>query len=262
MSAAVTVAVPVGPSAANRRWLPECLASVAAQTRPADEVLLVDDGAGLAEDDLRPLWEKEGRERTVWAHLAPGVKRSDDDGGITLARKIPESSTYESYARVWRSPWRLGVACAFNFGVALARGDLVFLLGSDDELEPDCLERCVREWEKGKGRDAYYWVSVLYTDGREYPVQDLPCNAAMVTKGLWRQTGGFPVETASGAPDAALISILMAHRPELLVPVARGRPLYRYRAHGETDTAGRGPWQGIILATRDLLTATWRERDV
>ena len=39
----ITVLVPVGPSAGNKRWLNECLDSIVKQTYPAEEVLLVDD---------------------------------------------------------------------------------------------------------------------------------------------------------------------------------------------------------------------------
>jgi hypothetical protein len=81
----------------------------------------------------------------------------------------------------------------------------------------------------------------------------------MVTKGLWHKTGGFPVETAVGAPDAAFISILLAHK-ELPQPIVVDptEPLYWYRVHGETDTAMRGDgWQGPIGVVRGLLTEQW-----
>lgn len=44
-----SVVTPVGPLPHHTRWLPECLASVRAQTYPADEHLLVEDGANLPE---------------------------------------------------------------------------------------------------------------------------------------------------------------------------------------------------------------------
>lgn len=162
-----------------------------------------------------------------------------------------------SICTVWRSPWRLGVAHAFNFGVALARNDLVFLMGSDDTLEPTCLERCYKEWQSNNKQDAYYYTGITYMDDDEK--QDLACGYALVTKGLWRKTGGFPVESAVGAPDAAFISILMVHHTGSLIKVAGGAPLVNYRRHNESDTAGRGPWQGAILETRDVLTSTWKK---
>jgi len=158
-------------------------------------------------------------------------------------------------ARVWHAPWRLGVGAAFNAGVALAANELVFMLGADDRLLDGCLEQCVRSYEQNK-RDGYYWVGVAYSDGR--PDQFEPCNAAMVTKGLWRATGGFPPETGSGAPDCALISVLMRHMPKALICVNHTEPLYWYRWHPDTDTASRAPWQGVILETRDKLAELWR----
>jgi hypothetical protein len=213
MVAPITVTIPVGPFPGNTQWLDEALESVFDQTVKPQQIMIIDDMAGLP----------EGYHGT----------------------------------HVWYSPWRLGVAHAFNFGVALAQHDLVFLMGSDDTLEPTCLEKCYHEWEKNKKADAYYYCGINYID--DGTTQDLPCGYAMVTKGLWRKTGGFPVESAVGAPDSALISILMVHHKKSLVKVANGAPLVNYRRHDGSDTAGRGPWQGAILETRDVLTNTWTE---
>src|SRR5262245_63733783 len=95
----ITIAIPVGPNASNRRWLGECLASIAEQTVTPNEILLIDDGANLDPFDYPAL-------------------------------------------RVERTPWRLGVAGAFNAGVALAKNDLVLMLGSDDRLHPAAIQAC------------------------------------------------------------------------------------------------------------------------
>lgn len=211
----VSIALPVGPFPGNTEWLGECLDSIKAQTHQPDEVFIVSDMGGLSE-------------------------------GMDHRNPYP--------IRTWSAPWRLGVPSAFNFAVALADHDLVFLMGSDDTLEPECIELCLAEYEKNNRQDAYYFVGVHYMEGED---QNTPCGYALVTKGLWRATGGFPIESAVGAPDAAYISILIKHRPELLVPVADGRPLVNYRRHMGSDTGGRGPWQGAILETRRVLTDTW-----
>lgn len=213
----VTVAIPVGPEKHHQAFLEECLDSIVAQTVKPSEILIIDDMAGLP-------WRKDcGQENT----------------------------------HVWRSPWLLGVAHAFNFGVALAENDLVFMLGGDDKLLPNCLEHCLMAWEENKRRDAYYAVGVQYSDGREN--QFLACNAAMVTKGFWRLTGGFPPESSVGSPDAALISILLGNDLPQTVMVNGEKPLYWYRVHDKSDTAQRRPWQGVISQTRDLLTKTWKQ---
>lgn len=182
-----------------------------AQTRPADEILIIDDMAGLP-------WQ-------------PGLT-------------------------IWHAPWRLGLAAAFNCGISAANRDCVFLLGADDCLLPECLERCWAAYERAAGAAAYYAVGVQYSDGRED--QYAPCGAAMVSRELWLTTGGFPPESAVGAPDAAFISILLAHA-ELPDPILVDdrQPLYWYRVHEASDTARRGPWQGVILETRNLLTRDW-----
>ncbi len=173
---------------------------------------------------------------------------------LVISDMHDECSTINSDVRVWRAPWRLGVAHAFNFGVALAKTELVIMLGADDTLEPTAVERALEAWDT-HGIDAYYYFGVRYMDTGEE--QTLPCGEAMVSKGLWRKTGGFPVESEVGACDAAFISILMVHHPELLVPIAKGAPLVNYRRHEDTDTASRGDWQGPILMSRHILTKNW-----
>ena len=216
----VSVVIPVGPYPDDQRWLGECLESVRVQTHQADEVLLIDDMAGLVAEAPPPL-------------------------------------------RIWRAPWRLGVAAAMNFGVALARNDLVFMLCADDTLHPECLERCLETYQeepKGARDRSYYFVGVKYLDGRAVDEQYLPCGAAMVTKELWRTCGGFPPEAASGAPDAALISTMMVHSDAgRLVGVSEHDRacLYNYRSHGGSDSVRRASWQGVILETRDLVTRLW-----
>lgn len=231
MASSITVAIPVGPEAHHCEWLRECLDSVAAQTEPPHTILLVDDMHGLRQHDG---WLAE------WApgHRLGGVRERD---GIRVDR--------------YEAPWRLGVPGAFNFGVALARTELVFMLGADDRMLPGCLEACRLAYEREGGRDGYYYAAVRYLDDRDD--QNVPCNEAMVTKGLWRATGGFAPETGVGGCDAALISAMMVHKPNDIIRIGE-EPLVEYRPHPNTDTAMRGPWQGAILEARRILTDGWR----
>lgn len=158
---------------------------------------------------------------------------------------------------LWHSPWRLGVASAFNIGVALAPTNYTFMLGSDDTLAETCIANCSFAIERARNPElSYFYVGVRYSDGRED--QFLPCHAAMVSKTLWRHTGGFSPEMGSGASDAAFISIMLGN-PDAgeLICVNRSNPLYNYRVHDDTDTAKKANWQGVILATRDILTREW-----
>lgn len=234
----VTVVIPVGPNLAHRQWLDAAIQSVWDQTIEVADILLIDDMAAIPGLDAAPT-------EHVTAHRHPLLFIDNVDS--------PYDQCY-----AWRAPWRLGVAHAFNVGVALAPTELVFMLGADDTMEPTCLERALEAYEKNKRQDAYYYVGIRYTDTGE--LQSEPCGEAMVTKGLWRKTGGFPVESAVGAPDCALISVMMVHMADRLVPVADGAPLVNYRRHADTDTATRPvAWQGPILSSRDILTTTWKQ---
>lgn len=161
---------------------------------------------------------------------------------------------YEEIATIYRSPWRLGVAHAFNFGVALAPDDEVVLLGADDTLEPDAVAaylECSGYDHPEVGFRTYYSLPVRYMDTGE--VQFAACGAAVVSKQLWKMTGGFPPQSASGASDAAFLSSIWNSNEFMIKSVAQ-RPLYNYRRWEGTDTATLGPWQGVILETRGLLT--------
>jgi glycosyltransferase involved in cell wall biosynthesis len=224
----VSVCIAVGPSEANRRWLDQAIKSVAAQTyKGGVDLVLVDDMAD--------------------------VERNTDAVSTCFGLQLP--------LMVYKMPWYSGVAHAFNAGVAVAPSDYVFMLGSDDWLEPECIERCVEEWESKHGDPfGYYYVGVRYSDNGE--TQTVPCQAAMVSKPLWHRNGGFPLQSASGAPDAALLSIIIGNYPRAgrPWPVADGHPLYNYRRHAESDTASKAPWQSVILETRQLVTLEWRPR--
>jgi glycosyltransferase involved in cell wall biosynthesis len=213
--APITVAIPIGPYPHNTRWVDEAIDSALAQVPEPREVLLIDDMSD---------YNVHHRSETV---------------------KITH----------WRSPWRLGVAHAFNFCVAVAQEQHVLMLGSDDRLMPRCLESCVRTLQQNHWKDAYYWLGIRFSDGR--PDQQIPVNAAVTTKRFWQLTGGFPVETASGAPDAHFRRLLHVHFQGSMIPIANGAPLYWYRAHEEIYTATRPQWWGVIQQTSDVLMGTW-----
>ncbi|MCI5105822.1 MAG: glycosyltransferase [Pseudomonadales bacterium] len=90
------------PSYNRGQSLPRALDSVLAQTRPAEEIIVVDDG-------------------------------SDDGTAAMLARDYPELACLVQENR--------GVSAARNTGIRAARGDWIALLDSDDEWLPQKLER-------------------------------------------------------------------------------------------------------------------------
>ena len=224
MTQKITVTIPVGPELHHRRWLDECLDSIAGQTVPPDEVLLIDDMAGL------PIYRKRGY-------------------------------------RVWRSPWLLGTAHAFNFGVALATHELVIMLGSDDRLEPPAVESCLAQYEASGNRDAYYYMPFEYGFRASEGDQDEDrlatreiTNMAMVTKGLWRATGGFPLVGAIGPCDYIIcVALKKAGAPIIPIKPLHGASLCWYRVHQQNDTrlrletcGGVGDWG------RGYCDATWK----
>jgi len=94
----------------GRRLLEVILASLASQTRPAEEIVVVDNG-------------------------------SRDDSREYLAGAWPQ-------ARVVAIPENVGVAAALNRGVQAAANDVVVLLNNDIELAPDWLEQMLAALER------------------------------------------------------------------------------------------------------------------
>jgi len=228
----IGVVIPVGPRPSHQRYLQELMTSIALQTRPADQLVFVDDMANLELDELSDMYRRFSG-RAIWPDI-----------------------------HIVRNWWLLGVAASFNAGVAYAtiENDLAFMMGADDVMRPTCLEETVRCFKEHGDQDAYYYAGLSYMDTLEE--QTVPCNAAAVTRGLWQMTGGFPVESAVGAPDCALVSIMMTYMNSRLIPIAGGAPLVDYRRHAETDTATRGAaWQGPILESRNILTRDWKAPD-
>jgi hypothetical protein len=91
------------PNWNGRRWLPDCLRSLAAQTRPPDEVIVVDNGSS--------------------------------DGSLAYLRdEHPD-------VRVLAQARNTGFAYAANRGIEAAGGELVALINTDVVLSPDWVQR-------------------------------------------------------------------------------------------------------------------------
>lgn len=220
----VSVVIPVGPYEANQQWLGECLNSLREQTTKPDEIVIIDDGAGLKWDD-------------IW-------------GQVKHTLRIP------GCLQVNAMPWRTGISHAFNYGIALARNECVVMLGSDDTLDRFAVQRALECYDEHGRRDAYYYFGLRYMDTGE--LQTVPCNAAMVTKGFWKLSGGFPIESAIGRGDQMLLSICLKHRLPVY-PIANGEPLYNYRRHDDAWTGYAGSYHHELMSIMDKLTANWKE---
>lgn len=237
--ALLSVAIPVGPAAHHAEWLGEAITSVEAQTARVN-LHILRDGYSTRAHTVLPF-------RTPW-----------------YSGRLPVPDDPYTVAS---TPWANGVAAAFNNAVMSAPTPLVLMMGSDDTLEPGCCQALLDAYWATAERDrdrTYYSLTVRYMDDRPDKIQTLPCNAAMVSQAFWRAVGGFAPESGSGAPDAALLSCLMANGDRYgyrILRVREGEPLYNVRIHPAMDTGTRGPWQGVILETRDILTRAWRPRD-
>ncbi len=154
-------------------------------------------------------------------------------------------------------PCALGLPIAFNVGIALASTELCILMGSDDRLLPGCLDAAREAWKFHQDPLGYYYLGVEYSDGR---IQNTPCHAAMVTKELWKHTGGFAPESAVGACDTMFVSSLLQAKENGLFKgdfyQVDTVPRYWWRFHPESDASGGRDirWGPIINQVRDLLT--------
>lgn len=239
----ISVCIPVGPYPSNKRWLQECLDSVIAQSIPPNEIILIDDGAQLDKLDWLGVWPSEYSQWSV-THTEYG----EDETGC--------------YPTIYKMPWRTGVSHAFNYGIALSTEPCVFMLGSDDTLEPECLEKCLQAWLKMDKKDGYYSVPIQYMND-PLGIQTAPCNAAMITKGFFHRTGGFPIQTAIGRGDSALLSICLKHNlPVYWVGHITGqddKPLYNYRVHEGFWTAQAGRYHDELISIVNKLTEDYQD---
>jgi peptidoglycan/xylan/chitin deacetylase (PgdA/CDA1 family)/GT2 family glycosyltransferase/SAM-dependent methyltransferase len=186
------------------RTLPETLESVRAQTRPAAEVVVVDDGS----EDVytRQVLARLSRSRTC-------VVRTENRG----------------------------VAAARNLGVGLTSSPYVVLLDADDVLEPTYLERAAQLLDERPGvgfvtcamrafGDAdYVWIPPPCT-WLQTLVRGGPHVSTMFRRALWEAVGGFD-EGLAGYEDTDFWLSAIAHGfgGEVL-----SDPLLRYRVRASS----------------------------
>lgn len=152
------------------RFLPEALTSVADQTRPVDEVVVVDDGST---DETAAVLEE-------------------------FAARLPQLVV------VARHPAR-GPARSFNDGVAASSGDLVVALDADDRFSPELVERLAAALDGDPAVDfAYCGERRFGLESSERPpvpfdVDELMREnfvhvSAMFRRWIFEATGGFRPE--------------------------------------------------------------------
>jgi len=197
-------------------------------------------------------WLKECLDSLLAQTRQPDSVILVNDGGSPLT-DLPAGLVYV----IVENEMRLGMVASFNRGVATAPG-LALTLGSDDVLLPHALADAEATWKKYRRENAYYYFDVAYSDGR--PSQSIACHAAMVHAGWYKSIGGLPPESAVGAPDTMLISMIMAKRIHAdLLNIKSAIPPYWYRVHDLTDTnTRRDPrMQGAIHSVRAYLSEAY-----
>lgn len=189
------------------------------------------------------------------------VQMADDDELLIIDDRanLELTSLINGMYRIFKTPWNVGCADGWNFGVGLANNEWCILMGSDDVLLEGCLASCREVILNHPDPYGYYNLTCITSEG---DVIDLHNNAAMVSKSLWKMTGGFPPEAGAGAPDALLISGLLGNKKEHLQQIRQGTPLYWVRVHKDQDTRRTGLYWNDIISIRDKYTKNfkWEER--
>jgi glycosyltransferase involved in cell wall biosynthesis len=160
----------VVPCYNQAHFLEECLASVAAQSDPRWEAVVVDDASPDGED-IRAVVEGMGDDRIR-------LVRHEENKGLGAAR---------------------------NTGIRAARTEYVFPLDSDDRITPDCVERLAGILEDDDRLDCAYADVQLFgrlNDVLQFPgprvgfrmlrAEDtIPGAGTMMRKRLWERLGGY-----------------------------------------------------------------------
>jgi len=195
------------------RWFPEALASVLAQTRPPDEIVVVDDAS------------PPGEARTLEAPPA-GV-------------------------RVVRLPRNGGVSRARQAGTEATTAELVAYLDADDRWEPRYLEEAEKLLAAHPDAPAAYGaIAKWYPDGRLVPYTDKPAlldlreaivQSHLVPSGLvvrrpaLKAVGGWRPERAIVEDWDLTVRLLERFGAFPLIP----EPLVHYRVGNEASMNAR-----------------------
>ncbi len=231
------------PAYNAERWLPETLASVAAQDVSGLEVIVVDDG-------------------------------SNDDTAAFVRKEWPQVRLISTENR--------GVSHARNTGTAAALGDLIQYVDADDLLLPGKLKRQEQLLRDHSEVDVIYsnWQMLEENNAGEFvptktvqrSIEDVHADPEIAFfSALWCPTGAYlfrrklvekilpwkewlpVVQDARFAWDAAAAGSRWLHDPELSV-------LYRQHRSGSISTRNRRAFLLDCVANMDDIRAIWEAR--
>ena len=176
------------PNYNHAATLPRALDALLAQSRPADEVLLIDDGS--------------------------------TDGSVAVMERY---SAQHPAVKVLRHERNRGVAAAVNTGLAAARGRWVYGAGADDAVRPGFFERAMELAKRHRDAGAIFGqVLCRYSDHRRPETQRIErwagrsglVEPAEYLEHLREAGAGFSLGAATIFRREALLSV-GGFRPEL-----------------------------------------------
>ncbi len=188
------------------RFVPDALASIAHQTYKDWECIVINDGST---DDSREVIER----------IITGDPRFNllniENSGVSVAR---------------------------NTAIAQARGKYIFPLDADNKIHPDCIRRCVEEFEKRPGIRLVYTEAELFGDAsglwdlpdfdyRDLLKYNMIDNSSLFLKKDFDRIGGYRTNMLDGLEDwDFFIAMLYGSKPGEVVRI-RER-LFYYRVRG------------------------------
>lgn len=213
------------------RFLPDAILSAWRQTRPPDEIIIVDDAS------------TDNSVEVVQKHLGRWTTRD----GTTHIKLIQHPTN------------RGNVGAARNTGIAATDAQYILCLDSDDMIEPAYIETCLKAIQDDQG------IGVVYTGVQTLEQQDggsrrrlwpdwppefnwdwmtrnqMPWNtciptASMYRREFWRRAGGYDEGIAS-AEDCEFWTRALSCGWEAVKCTAE--PLFVYRRHGPSMTTTR-----------------------
>lgn len=223
MTTAFPMCSVVVPVYKHERWLRECLDSVLLQTYPFLELIIIDD--------------------------------CSPDRSFALAQELSASSAYQHrFERIvcQQNADNQGAHYSLNAGVALARGQYLFLLNSDDRYHPARISRMVAEMRNEDARFAFSAVAPLLTPGSEVPatllegISSLEFRApflpslsfAFLQFNCTVTTGNFAIRRDLADAVGPFIDLKLTHDWDYVLrtivreePLYVADPLYDYRLH-------------------------------
>ncbi|MGH9067113.1 MAG: glycosyltransferase family 2 protein [Acidimicrobiales bacterium] len=204
------------------RYLPEALTSVFCQSRPADELVVVDDGSS---DDTPSVLE----------HLMAEHPRT------TVIRRTP--------AR--------GAVATFNDGVRASSGDLVVILSADDRMSDDYLEELERALDQSKADFAYsglrgfgageWWTPAKPFDRRVLARGNFVNGSAMFRRDLFDRIGGFDPAFAGLRKEDWAFWLRAVNLGASGAPAAHC--WLEYRQHGGIGSSRNRVGLGVVIRT-------------